>query len=202
MLTLNPDKNGTIGNAEEAVKTGDDRVAIKRPLIGLASIERKEVVHTLNRVLANEMILTTKIRKVHWDVAGPQFYALHKMLDEHYKILDGRADEIAERVRQLGAFPVATLSGFLEHAVIGETPGIVLNPTEAVEALLMDHELLIRTLRNFLSKSDLQFDYGTTDLYTRILLDHERMAWMLRAFIEGEGVRSRPDARTSIPDFA
>lgn len=197
MLTLNPDNK-----APEPVKEGEDRIAIKKPLIGLASIERKEVVHTLNRVLANEMILVTKIRKVHWDVSGPQFYALHKLLEEHYGVLDGRADELAERVRQLGAFPVATLAGFLEHAVLGETPGVLLSPTEAVEALLMDHELLIRTLRNFLSKSDLQFDFGTTDLYTRLLLDHERMAWMLRAFLEGESVRARPDARASIPDFA
>ena len=52
-------------------------------------------------------------------------------------------------------------------------------------ALLADHEAVIRTLRADLATAMDKFsDAGTSDLLTGLLEKHEKMAWMLRAFVE------------------
>jgi starvation-inducible DNA-binding protein len=53
--------------------------------------------------------------------------------------------------------------------------------------LLADHEAIIRTLRRDLETADEQHhDMGTRDFLTGLMQRHEKMAWMLRAFLEGK----------------
>jgi starvation-inducible DNA-binding protein len=55
--------------------------------------------------------------------------------------------------------------------------------------LLGDHEAVIRTLRRDLETAAEQHrDVGTNDLLTGLMERHEKMAWMLRAFLEGKSV--------------
>ena len=51
--------------------------------------------------------------------------------------------------------------------------------------LVSDHEQVIRNLREFVDKSDEDLhDVGTSDFLTGLMEQHEKMAWMLRAFLE------------------
>ena len=53
--------------------------------------------------------------------------------------------------------------------------------------LLADHEAVIRTLRGDLETvGDRYRDAGTNDFLTGLMEQHEKMAWMLRAFLEGK----------------
>jgi len=55
-------------------------------------------------------------------------------------------------------------------------------------ALLADHESLIRTLRADLATAiDKHADAGTSDFLTGLMEKHEKMAWMLRAFLDTPG---------------
>jgi starvation-inducible DNA-binding protein len=159
-----------------------------RPLnIGLTPKQRDGSIKELNRTLANEMLLLIKTRKVHWDIVGPQFLVLHKLLDEQYALLAKVVDDVAERVRALGGYPVGTAAGFLSHGFIKEHPGKVLRATGAIEMLLEDHELMIVHQREAADRcEEHQRDRGTVDFLTRLLQGHEAMAWMLRSFVEGE----------------
>jgi starvation-inducible DNA-binding protein len=50
--------------------------------------------------------------------------------------------------------------------------------------LLADHESVIRTLRTEITPvADKYKDVGTSDFLTGLLEKHEKMAWMLRAFV-------------------
>jgi starvation-inducible DNA-binding protein len=159
-------------------------------------------IRCLNRALSNVSVLTMKTKKSHWDVVGPQFMTLHKLWDVHYETLARFQDELAERVRTLGGFPVGTLAGFLREATLAEAPGDVPNATDAVSNLLADHEHVVRDLRESIDACDEQFnDKGTADFLTGLMEEHEKMAWMLRSFLQGEGVeparkagRARPAA--------
>jgi starvation-inducible DNA-binding protein len=52
--------------------------------------------------------------------------------------------------------------------------------------LLADHEALVRQLRGDLEAAlDKHGDAGTSDFLTGLMEKHEKMAWMLRAFLEG-----------------
>jgi starvation-inducible DNA-binding protein len=55
--------------------------------------------------------------------------------------------------------------------------------------LLGDHETIIRQLReDVLIAAEKYHDMGTSEFLTGILEQHERMAWMLRANLEGQSI--------------
>jgi starvation-inducible DNA-binding protein len=58
---------------------------------------------------------------------------------------------------------------------------------EMITDLLRDHEAIIRTLRVDLeTTADRYHDVGTNDFLTGLMERHEKMAWMLRSFLEGK----------------
>lgn len=60
---------------------------------------------------------------------------------------------------------------------------------DMVANLLADHEAIIRQLRVDLETcADTYHDAGSNDFLTGLLEQHEKMAWMLRAFLEGPSV--------------
>ncbi len=159
--------------------------------IGLTEEQRAGVIDLLNRDLANSYLLLIKTKKFHWDVVGPQFRSLHQLWEEQYQTLTETIDQVAERIRTLGGFPVGTAQGFLEYGSIKEQSDSIPLATEMVAQLVDDHELIIRSLREHVDSCSENFhDEGTADFLTGLMEGHEEMAWMLRSFIEGESLQS------------
>lgn len=154
-----------------------------QPNIGLDSDVRHSVVEILNHTLANETVLTLKTRSAHWNVSGPGFIELHILFDSQYEQLNGISNEIAERVRMLGGIAISSLQEFLHYARVEEQPGVVPD----ILRLLADHEASIRFLREDARKCTEEYeDEGTFELLVNIMRLHEKMAWMLRSYIEPE----------------
>jgi starvation-inducible DNA-binding protein len=157
------------------------------PNLGITDKDRSGVVKILNTLLADEYVLYTKTRNYHWNVVGPQFNDLHKFFGEQYEQLDDFVDDVAERARQLGGHSVATLSEFVEEARLKEHPGQYPAAEEMLENLLADHEAIIRQLRaDAVIAADKLHDAGTNDFLVGLMESHEKMAWMLRSFLEGK----------------
>ncbi len=164
-------------------------MVLRRLNIGLTDDQRASVVDLLNRTLADSYLLLIKTKKYHWDVVGPQFRSLHSLWEEQYEALTVNIDDCAERVRALGGYPVGTAHGFLEITSITEHPGDIPTAHEMVSRLTEDHEQIIRNLRQFVDTcSETLHDEGTADFLTGLMEQHEKMAWMLRSFIEGPSV--------------
>jgi starvation-inducible DNA-binding protein len=60
-------------------------------------------------ILQNRLValidLTLTLKHVHWNVVGPSFIGVHKMLDEQVDAVRLMSDETAERIAALGASP-------------------------------------------------------------------------------------------------
>ena len=136
--------------------------------IGLSQEQRQGVINLLNQDLADSYLLIIKTKKYHWDVVGPAFRTLHTLWEEHYTALAMNIDAIAERVRALGGYPVGTAKGFLDNASLKEHPGDLPNANEMVQRL------------------------------TGLMEQHEEMAWMLRSFLEGEGLSPSGQRETTL----
>jgi starvation-inducible DNA-binding protein len=157
--------------------------------IGLKDTEREGVSRILGTLLADEYVLYTRTRNYHWNVVGPQFNDLHKFFEAQYEAVDDIIDEVAERIRAVGHPTPATLAEFTRLARLGERPGERPPARDMIAALLADHEALVRTLRADLETCATQHhDAGTSDFLTGLMEKHEKMAWMLRSFLEGERV--------------
>ena len=88
-------------------------------------------------------------------------------------------------MRQLGGKSPVTLAEFAKAARLKDRPGQRPNARAMPTALLVDHEAVIMTLRTDLATAMDKFgDTGTSDLLTGLMEKHEKMAWMLRAFLE------------------
>lgn len=157
-----------------------------KPAIGLTDKSRAGVAAILNTVLADEYVLYTKTRNYHWNVVGPQFNDLHKFFESQYEAIDETIDEVAERVRALGEPSAGSMAEFLKLARLKESASEKkLTAEKMIEHLLHDHEALITTLREDLETVASKFkDTGNQDFLTGLMEEHEKMAWMLRSYLE------------------
>ncbi|WP_134087691.1 Dps family protein [Olivibacter sp. XZL3] len=153
--------------------------------IGISEDNRQTVANKLNHLLADEFILYTKTRKFHWNVKGIHFHDLHLFFESQYKELAEIMDGVAERIRKLGHYSLGTLQQFLSETDLLEHTDDGSSAEVMIEALLEDHETIIREIRR--SIDPIQDDYkdaGTADFLTGLMEQHESMAWMLRAMLQ------------------
>jgi starvation-inducible DNA-binding protein len=152
--------------------------------VGLSKDQREAVVTILNTVLADEFVIYIKSRRFHWNVEGPNFTELHGLFEKQYEQLGEIVDRVAERARALGGFAAGSLEQYLRLTRLTEQTGERYPARSMIEALLADHEALIRSLRE-----DIEFvtgecgDEGTTDFLIGLMQEHEKIAWMLRAYL-------------------
>jgi starvation-inducible DNA-binding protein len=153
------------------------------PNIGLDGDARNSVVEILNTLLADETVLTMKTRSAHWHVHGPGFLEMQSLLEQQFNQLNKISDEIAERVRMLGGFTISSLEECLRYTRLKELPGEV----PEIMGLLADHEASVRFLREDARKCFEEYeDHGTYALLVSFIGLHEKMAWILRSYIEPE----------------
>jgi starvation-inducible DNA-binding protein len=152
------------------------------------------VVEILNASLANEAVLTQKTRNAHWNVSGKDFFELHILFETQYKQLNEISDKLAGRVRMLGGIAIASFEEFVKHAQIMEHDSEIPNNLH----LLADHETVIRILRENIRKCSEEYeDEGTVELLVGVMSLHEKIAWMLRAYIENEPTNGTGQKRKS-----
>lgn len=156
----------------------------QKPAIGLTDLQRDSIVGLLHVHLSNLHVLYIKTRNYHWNVRGRDFSELHALFEAQYTQMEAAIDEYAERVRQVGGLTMGTMREFLECATLKEEPGIFPDARTMAANLLADHEAVIRALREDVDVSAEKFgDLGTSDLLTGKMQEHEKMAWMLRAYL-------------------
>ncbi|MFM7797345.1 MAG: Dps family protein [Candidatus Nitrosotenuis sp.] len=152
--------------------------------IGLAPNSRQKVVSVLTDVLADQYVLYTKTRNYHWNVTGEDFAQYHELFEKQYSAIDEDIDDVAERIRALGAKTPATLGEFVKSATLKEHPGKFPSAKVMIANLLSDHETVIRNLRKGINICGDAGDAGTEDFLTQLIEKHEKTAWMLRATLE------------------
>jgi len=149
---------------------------------GLSDSAIDKLARELGTILANTYALYIKTQYCHWNMEGSDFIALHKLLEEQYEGLAEANDEIAERIRMMGRFSPGSLEEFSSLSTI---KGLTSPPSqdEMIHQLATDHESAITGLRAAIAVSDELGDYGTSDMLTDRLRDHEKAAWFLRSHL-------------------
>lgn len=150
---------------------------------GLKEADRKAIADGLARVLADSYTLYLKSHKYHWNVTGPMFQTLHVMFEEHYTELAMAVDQIAERIRALGALSPGSYREFSALNSVGEDEDEP-NATEMIHRLVKAHEAVVRTARAAFPAAEQAGDQATMDLLTQRLQVHEKTAWMLRSLLD------------------
>ncbi len=158
-----------------------------KPNDGLNEEQREAMVQLLKTTLADQHVLYMKLRHYHWNITGPQFIALHELIEDQYDDIADAIDDTAERIRQYGEFAPGTLAQMLDLTRLAEDDSV---PTarEMIANLVADHESVARALREDIEVADEHDDVAAEDYLTNLLQDHQKMAWLLRAHLEGENI--------------
>ena len=141
---------------------------------------KKLVAGALAEVLSDTYILVVKTHAYHWNVVGPLFYSVHNLTEEHYNDMFAAADELAERMRALGALAPMNVAEMAQRSKIPEASGTP-SAGEMLDDLAASHEKLARRLRRLIEAAGAANDPVTEDLATERCAFHEKASWMLRA---------------------
>lgn len=152
------------------------------PKLGLDEKQVSEISGVLAPILADVQALYIKARGFHWNLEDPRFYFLHELFEDHYKALEEESDLIAERLRQIGRRAPGSLQEFKQLATIKEVTES-LSGDEMIENLVADYEYIVRNMRQAIDRTTNLEDYGTADMFTQILREFEKRAWMLRSHL-------------------
>jgi starvation-inducible DNA-binding protein len=143
----------------------------------------EHVVEALSRLLADTYTLYLKTHNYHWNVTGPMFNTLHTLFETEYTEYALAVDEIAERIRAIGARAPGSYTEFAELASVKEDRG---SPPamEMIEHLVADQAATAAAARNVVEVAESAGDKATADLGVRRIATHEKNAWMLRSHLE------------------
>ncbi|MFO0904741.1 MAG: Dps family protein [Pirellulales bacterium] len=144
---------------------------------------KQSVVDALSTLLASSDTLYLKTHNFHWNVTGPMFTTLHTLFETQYTELALAIDEVAERIRALGAFAPGSYSAFQKLSDVREELGRP-EAKEMIRILVGDQELIATAARKVIDAADAANDQASADLGTRRLDIHEKNAWMLRSHLE------------------
>ncbi|MET0422925.1 MAG: DNA starvation/stationary phase protection protein [Actinoplanes sp.] len=142
-----------------------------------------EVIGLLqNRLNAlNDLALTLK--HVHWNVVGPNFIAVHTMLDPQVDAVRLMVDALAERIATLGGSPIGT-PGALVAQRSWDDYSIGRADTNAhLAALDLVYHGVIEDHRDAIEKTD-EPDPVTQDLLIGQASQLEQFHWFVRAHLE------------------
>ncbi len=142
--------------------------------------ERHQVVECLERLLADSYALYLKTQSYHWNVTGPMFTTLHTLFEVQYTELAAAIDEIAERIRALGAPAPGSFTQFMDLSTVAEDTSVP-KATDMIRNLVTDQQKVAASAKSVVRAAEEANDDASVDLGVRRIDLHEKNAWMLRS---------------------
>jgi starvation-inducible DNA-binding protein len=145
--------------------------------------ENTPTTEALSKLLADSYQLYLKTHNFHWNVTGPMFTTLHTLFETEYTELALAVDEIAERIRALGAVAPGSFSAYSKLATVKEAEGVP-KATDMIRELVEDQAHVVTAAKEVVKAAESAGDDATADLGIRRIQVHEKNSWMLASHLE------------------
>ncbi|MFQ3651814.1 MAG: DNA starvation/stationary phase protection protein Dps [Gemmataceae bacterium] len=147
---------------------------------------RQAVITLLNARLADAIDLGMQCKQAHWNVKGPNFLALHKLVDELFDHVSDHIDELAERIVSLGGTARGTLGVVSQESKLPAYPLDAVEGAAHLEALAKSLSAFGKAVRAAIDASDEAGDAVTADLFTQMASALDKDLWMVEAHLQGK----------------
>src|SRR5579871_1642932 len=142
----------------------------------------------------NDLALTLK--HIHWNVTGPNFIAVHTMLDPQVDGVRAMVDDTAERIATLGGSPVGTPGALVKQR---EWDDYSIGRADAIAhlgALDLVYAGIIEAHRDAIEETE-ELDLISQEMLIEQTGQLEQFQWFVRAHLESaNGVLSTAGAET------
>lgn len=144
---------------------------------------RKQLKVTLATVFAFYL----KVHHCHWNVEGPDFFEYHKMLEEIYQDVYDSVDELAEKIRTVGAYAPGGLKKYASLSEVEDDVEDAIAASVMIETLLADNAIVIETLNGSFRLAQKQNLQGLMNYLADRIDKHQKWGWFLRATSKKRG---------------
>jgi len=145
---------------------------------------KQVAIGVLQGCLVDTIDLYNATRQAHWNVKGPNFIGLHEMLNGFYDDLQEGADEIAERIVQIGGTAIGTSQSVASSSRLKPYPTDLHAGLDHVAALADRYAQVAKALRAGIDETDEAGDKDTADLLTGQSRAIDKKLWMLEAHLD------------------
>ena len=139
-----------------------------------------QMVEVLQAVLADSFALYFKTHAYHWNVEGPHFDSLHKLFGDQYTEMWEAMDELAERIRALGAYAPCNVTELMKPSDLKQSAKVS-KAMDMVKDLAKDHATISKHIAAAIEVAQEVGDEVTTDMLIARQTVHDKTAWMLNA---------------------
>ena len=156
----------------------------------VSSISNNPVAVALQEMLVSTYTTYLLTHNYHWNVEGPNFYSLHKLLDDQYNELFAAIDEIAERIRALDAY--ALVGGLADLAAQAKKyPSPVKSGKDAsrvaetmIGQLISSNEDTVAAAQKAKRAAEKAGDDESVDIMVGRITAHQKAIWMLKSSVK------------------
>jgi starvation-inducible DNA-binding protein len=138
-----------------------------------------EIAEALNGLVADAFALYLKTKNFHWHVSGPHFRDYHLLFDEQAAEIYATTDELAERVRKLGARTVHSISEIAKLQTIKDNNKDFVTPADMLKELMADNKTVIKAMRAAHDIADKHEDVATASILENFIDAAEKRNWFL-----------------------
>ena len=138
-----------------------------------------EITEALNGLVADSYALYTKTKNFHWHVSGPHFRDYHLLFDEQAAEIFASIDDLAERVRKLGARTVHSIGEIARLSSIKDNDKDFVSPADMLSELMSDNKHVIKRMRAAHEIADKHDDVATASILENFIDQAEKRNWFL-----------------------
>ena len=150
----------------------------------LKSNVKKSSIELLNARLADAIDLALITKQAHWNIKGPQFIAIHEMLDGFRTEVDNHVDTIAERAVQLGGTARGTSQVVAAESKLPPYPTDIYKTKDHLAALIEHYAAMAKSARAAIDEASETGDADTADIFTAYSRALDKSLWFLEAHIQ------------------
>ena len=162
--------------AKKSASKGAARLATQSDLSGNAI---PEIAEALNGLVADSYALYTKTKNFHWHVSGPHFRDYHLLFDDQATEIFATVDDLAERVRKLGARTIHSIGEIARLATIKDNDKDYVSPEAMLTELMNDNKTVIKRMRAAHEIADRHEDVATASILENFIDAAEKRNWFL-----------------------
>jgi starvation-inducible DNA-binding protein len=150
----------------------------------LKSNAKQLSIGLLNARVADGIDLALLTKQAHWNLKGPQFIAIHEMLDGFRDQIDDGVDLMAERVAQLGGTALGTTQVVNEATTLKPYPTDIYAIHDHLAALIDRYAHVANALRDAIDQTAEAGDADSADIFTEVSRVLDKALWFLEAHVQ------------------